>query len=76
MKLIHQSQGGVLSIFLLSILAVSVEAVPQARGRKGQGASRGGNGAAASDAGAVGAAPKITAATDGSMILDKTVMIK
>lgn len=69
----------VVSLALLFLLvALPVESLPQRR-KKG-GASRGGaaTGAAtgAAAGGAAVAATKITQATDGSMILDKTVQIK
>lgn len=71
-------------MFLL--LASTVDAAPQ---RKKGGAAKGGasggsgvkggatgNGLNVANAGVVGAAPIITQATDGSTIMDKTVMIK
>lgn len=89
MKLSSQSQNGIFSLFLL--LASAVDAAPQrkkggaAKGAASGGAASGGaavkggatgNGLSVANAGVVGAAPIITRATDGSTIMDKTVMIK
>ena len=83
MKLTSPSQGGIISILLLSTFTLSVGAAPQ-RNRKGGAKNAGGgggggatgNGLGVANAGVVGAAPIISQATDGSTIMDKTVMIK
>lgn len=66
----------VLSLVLVFLLvALPVESLPQRKKKGGKGGATGATtGAAAGGAGA--AATKITQATDGSMILDKTVQIK
>ncbi|PVH81540.1 hypothetical protein DL98DRAFT_514677 [Cadophora sp. DSE1049] len=71
----QNSWSRVLSLVLLFLLvALPVESLPQRR-KKGGAATGAATGAAAGGA-AGAAATKITQATDGSMILDKTVQIK
>ena len=86
-----QAQGGILSLFLVLASAVDAAPQRKGKGggnRASGGASGGnqasggvrggatGNGLSVANAGVVGAAPIITQATDGSTIMDKTVMIK
>ncbi|KAG9236850.1 hypothetical protein BJ875DRAFT_201874 [Amylocarpus encephaloides] len=91
MAVISNKWVGVLSFFLLLLLAIPTDAAPQRRKNgNGNGATTKGNGAttkggATSKGGATGAtaggatagaaATKITQATDGSTILDKTVNV-
>ena len=76
----QNSWSRVLSLVLLFLLvALPVESLPQRRkkgGAKKGGAATGAATGAAAGGAAAAAATKITQATDGSMILDKTVQIK
>jgi len=75
MVLILKSWTQAVSFAVYLLLALPTEAHPQPKrknqAKTGKGAATGGAGAGGATAGAA----KITAATDGSMILDKTVNI-
>lgn len=84
MAVLFNNWAGVLSFFLFMLLAIPTDALPQktkaTTGKAATGATtkatKGTKGAAAGGATGATAATKITTATDGSMILDKTVQIK
>lgn len=65
----QESWTRILSFALFSVLALQVEALPKKKATAASGGGTGTNAAAA-------ASPSVSAATDGSQILDKTVNIK
>lgn len=73
MAIIPQSWIGVVSFLLLLLFAFEVDALPKKKGKASTASTATGATAAG---GAAAAAGGVSAATDGSSILDKTVTIK